>query len=269
MAFRNIIESASKIIAGDAMEEHHLGLQPIKVNIPKINLTLTEVHIKHTFLSQVALVVGALCLSIVEDCATTGLALLNTSSQAKFKQPLKPVTVDTQDYAQPIQGLLLEIINRAVKMENKLQQQDNDEKKTIQISDDKESWSGHVSAPANKVDSGDASGVKLSVPTAAVREKEGNSTSGSGVSEDGDASSGKVGVATSAAVREKEGNDKSGAGVSEVGDASDGKVGVVVNAAVREKEANDKSAAGISEVGDASGGKVSVVSAAKVGVASG
>ena len=110
------MQSCSKIIHGDAVEEQQLGLEPIKVDIPKVILTESEVFIEHNVLSQVATAAGALRLSIVEDCAMTGLALLNTLSQAKFKKPLKPLTVDPQDYVQPIQGILLEIDNCVVKM---------------------------------------------------------------------------------------------------------------------------------------------------------
>lgn len=115
MAFWNLIASASKVIKSDLVEEANLELKLIKADIPKINLTQMEVNLEHHVLSQVTTAGEALGLSIVRDTAMTGLALLNFISQAKFKETLKPITVDPDNYAQTLQGYLLEMQNHTEK----------------------------------------------------------------------------------------------------------------------------------------------------------
>ena len=117
MAFQNIMYSCAKVVSGDGAEELQLGLEPIKVEIPKINISPTEIKLEQSVLSQVAAAAEALGLSIVRDTATTGLALLNTISKAAFKTPLEPLTLDPGDYADTIQAILLEVDKRACKME--------------------------------------------------------------------------------------------------------------------------------------------------------
>ena len=122
MAFENIANSCAKVMSGDAAEELQLGLEPIKVDIPKTNISPTEIKIEQNVLSQVAATAEALGLSIVRDTATSGLALLNTVSNAAYKTPLEPLTVDPGDYADTIQFILQEVDKRACKMEKQLQQ---------------------------------------------------------------------------------------------------------------------------------------------------
>ena len=120
MAFRKLIASLSKVINGDQEEEANLGLKLIKVEIGKLNATEMEVALQHNVLSQVAAAAEVLDLTIVRDTATTGLQLLNLISSAKFKKPLEPLTVDPEDYAQALQGFLLETKSKAEKMEVQL-----------------------------------------------------------------------------------------------------------------------------------------------------
>ena len=70
---------------------------------------------------------------------------------AKFKESLKPITVDPQDYTKALQGLLLEVQNRAGKME--LQLAGQGEQGAIQISDEKNVCGG-ASDGANASTSG-------------------------------------------------------------------------------------------------------------------
>ena len=85
MAFQNIVNSCAKVVSGDAAEELQLGLEPIKVNIPKINISPTEIKIEQNVLSQVAAAAEVLGLSIVHETATSGLALLTQSAMHHTK----------------------------------------------------------------------------------------------------------------------------------------------------------------------------------------
>ena len=97
VAFQNIINSCSKVINGDVAEELELGLKPINVEIPKINISSTEIKVQHKVLSHMAAAGEALRLSIVRDTAMTGVALLNSVNKAAYKTALQPFTVDPAD----------------------------------------------------------------------------------------------------------------------------------------------------------------------------
>lgn len=120
MAFPHLLESLSKVIAGDAAKQLNLGLKPITVKIPNIKITPTEIDPEHNVLSQVAAAAEAVGNSILMDAATAGLALLNSISKAAFNKPLQALTQDPGDYAQAIQGILLDIDRKAVPLEKKL-----------------------------------------------------------------------------------------------------------------------------------------------------
>ena len=120
MDFQHLIESTSKVIAGDAQEEERLGVLPIEVDFPQIKFSETEIAVSQHCLSEVAAAAGALGLNIVEGCAKTGLGVLDAVSKVSYKKLLEPLNVDPSEYAQSMQAMLLQLKNWAVKMEHQL-----------------------------------------------------------------------------------------------------------------------------------------------------
>lgn len=220
MAFPHFLDSLSKVIAGDAAEQRNLGLQPITVKIPKINITPTEIELEHNVLSQVATAAEAVGNSILMDAATTGLALLSAISKATFKKPLEALTQDPEDYAQVIQGILLDTDRTAVPLEKKLREEALDDT-AIEISDDDtelfpQASVSVASAAVSKGDVAGSSGLDVSVSGASVVKTLVVST-GVPDTDVGDGSASKVRAESSAGVADSAvsgGSDKGGEDVS-------------------------------------------------------
>ena len=297
MAFQNIANSCAKVVSGDAAEELQLGLEPIKVDIPKINISPTEIKIEQIVLSQVAAAAEALGLSIVRDTATSALALLNTISKAAYKTPLEPLTVDPGDYAETIRAILQEVEKRACKMEKQLQQQE--EENPIEISDDDyvgdsegAGVSGvsisRLSIAAKKFDvlhgevlgdgveesdvrdglvAGASGAASVVTPRAeksdVVREKVLGASGGTDGVEESEVGDGLVAGASCAASVVTPAADKSDVVCGEVSGASGG------NDGVQESDVGDGKVVGASEGCDASGSRVCVAGAADKSAASG
>ena len=186
-----------------AAEQRNLGLQPITVKIPKINITPTEIELEHNVLSQVAAAAEAVGNSILMDAATTGLALLSAISKATFKKPLEALTQDPEDYAQVIQGILLDTDRTAVPLEKKLREEALDDT-AIEISDDDtelfpQASVSVASAAVSKGDVAGSSGLDVSVSSASVVKTLIMST-GVHDTDVGDGSASKVRVESSAGV---------------------------------------------------------------------
>ena len=163
----------------------------------------------------------------MRDTAETGLSLLNTISQTKFNETLAPITVDPDEYAEALQGYLLQMQDRPERMEKQLSEQQMTDEVIVEISDEEEEL---CSAPARfakiGLQSSEGEGcvaVGGKELLCGVREGDGGATSSS-----------QDDVVTSASV----------------GDATDCKVPVVKSAV--------GGAGTSSTVGSASGGNISV-----------
>ena len=184
----------------------------------------------------------------MRDTAETGLSLLNTISQTKFNETLAPITVDPDEYAEALQGYLLQMQDRPERMEKQLSEQQMTDEVIVEISDEEEEL---CSAPARfakiGLQSSEGEGcvaVGGKELLCGVREGDGGATSGS-----------QDRVLTSAGVREGDGGATSSSQddvvtSASVGDATDCKVPVVKSAV--------GGAGTSSTVGSASGGNISV-----------
>ena len=181
------------------MQEASLGFQPIKVDIPKINVTRTEVQVQHSVLSHIAAAAESLGLAIMRDTAETGLSLLNAISQTKFNETLAPLTVDPDKYAEALQGHLLEMQDRPEKMEKELSKQQMADEEIVEISDEEEELCSATAKISEQSSEGEGCVAVGGKELSGVKEGDGGATSGS-----------HDRVLTSAGVREGDGGATSG-----------------------------------------------------------